>query len=179
MDTELTRDALFIAAWFGLMAMVWFGWAQEDPPTSWRLWLSLGAVVGTLVAIGFGVGVATHWDSPTALEGRYGWFGALVAAELVVAGLGNLVLARRGQTRWMAWWVALTVAVHFVPLGWLMQSWLIGAFGLAQGMSLLLLVPRLGAGTRPTSATVGPVMGGSLLLAALVSGAVILSHVLE
>lgn len=27
----LVRDSLYTIAWFGLMAMVWFGWAQEAP----------------------------------------------------------------------------------------------------------------------------------------------------
>ncbi len=175
MDAEATRDALFTAGWFGLMTMVWLGWAQEDPPKAWRVWLGVGSVAGTLLAIGFGVAVASRWDSPSALEGRYGWFGALVAVEVVAAGLGCLMLARRGQNRWMAWWVAVVVAAHFLPLGWLLRSGLVAAVGVVQVAALLLLVPRLRAGTRPTSATVGPVMGGALLLAAVVSGVVALS----
>jgi hypothetical protein len=170
MDAEFTRDALFTAGWFGLMTMVWLGWAQEDPPKAWRFWLGAGSVAGTLVAVGFGVAVATHWDAPTALEGRYGWFGLLVAVQVVAAGLGCLVLARRGRSRWMAWWVALVVAVHFLPLAWLLRFGLVGVVGVAEAAALLLLVPHLRGSTRPTSATVGPVMGCSLLIAALACG---------
>ncbi len=175
MDAEFARDALFTAAWFGLMTTVWLGWAQEDPPRPWRIWLGIGSGAGALVAVGFGVAVASHWDAPTALSDRYGWFGVLVAAQVVAAGLGSLLLARRGRARWMAWWVALVVAVHFVPLGWLLDFGLVGALGIMEATALLLLVPRLRASTRPTSAPVGAVMGCSLLLGSMISGAVGLS----
>ena len=101
--------------------------------------------------------------------------GLLVAVEVAAAGLGCLVLARRGQDRWTAWWVAVVVAVHLVPLGWLLRSVPVAAVGVVQIAALLLLVPRLRTSTRPTSATVGPVMGGSLLCAALVSGVLALT----
>jgi hypothetical protein len=168
MLTEFVRDHYFTTAWFGLMAMVWFGWAQEDPPKRWRAWLGAGSVLGILFAVGFGVLTALNWDEPTALEGRYPWFGVLVAAEVVAAGAGCFVLARRGAARWMAWWVAIVVAAHFLPLALLLEDVGIAVAGLVQLVALGAVVPRLRAGDATSSRLAGPVMGVILLVSAAI-----------
>lgn len=43
MLTDFVRDHAFTIAWFGLMTMVWLGWAQEDPPERLRLPLGVGS----------------------------------------------------------------------------------------------------------------------------------------
>jgi hypothetical protein len=166
MLTDFLRDQYFTVAWFGLMAFVWFGWSQEDPPKRWRAWLGAGSVLGLGFAAGFGVLTATHWDQPTALDGRYPWFGVLVAAEVVAAGVGCLVLARRGAPRWMAWWVAVVVAAHFLPLALLLEDAGIAVAGVVQLVALGVVVPRLRAADTPTSRVAGPIMGVILLLGA-------------
>lgn len=170
MFTDLMRDALFTSAWFGLMAVVWLGWAQEDPPSRWRPWLGAGSVLGLALAGGFGYLVSRHWSEPTALEGRYAWFGVLTAVELIAAGVGCWLLYRRGQQRWFAWWVALVVAVHFAPLGLLLDdaSLIVVAVGLS--VILLGLLPRLRRITGTTSALVGATMGVVLLLLSVAAG---------
>lgn len=168
MLTEFVRDHYFTTAWFGLMAMVWFGWAQEDPPKRWRAWLGVGSVLGIGLAVGFGVLTAVHWGEPTALEGRYPWFGVLVGAEVVAAGAGCLVLARRGESRWMAWWVAVVVAAHFLPLALLLEDAGVAVAGVVQLVALGSVVPRLRATDTTTSRVAGPVMGVILLVSAAV-----------
>jgi hypothetical protein len=74
----------------------------------------------------------------------------------------------------MAWWVALVVAVHFIPLGLLLEDWTVVAFGLLQGAGLWWLLHRLRAGEGPTSGVVGPFMGFSLLGYACLSAVVYL-----
>ncbi|MFC4855556.1 hypothetical protein [Actinophytocola glycyrrhizae] len=172
MLTEFVRDHYFTTAWFGLMAFVWFGWSQEDPPKRWRPWLGAGSVLGIGFAVWFGVLTATNWDQPSALAGRYGWFGVLVAAEVVVAGLGCLLLARRGASRWLAWWVAVVVAAHFLPLAVLLADAGVGVAGVVQLAALGAAVPRLRATDTTTSRVAGPVMGTVLLVSA-VTGAVL------
>jgi hypothetical protein len=171
MLTEFVRDQCFTAAWFGLMAFVWFGWAQEDPPRSWRVWLGAGSVLGIGFAVTFGVLTAVNWDRPTALEGDYAWFGALVAAEVIAAGTGCLVLARRGAPRWMAWWVAVVVAVHFLPLALLLNDLGVAVVGVVQLIALGVVVSRLRDTDGPSSRLAGPIMGASLLTSAMISAA--------
>ncbi|MEV0618290.1 hypothetical protein AB0I81_33540 [Nonomuraea sp. NPDC050404] len=172
MLTEFVRDQLFTTAWFGLMAFVWFGWAQEDPPRHWRIWLGAGSGLGVVLAVAFGVLTAMNWDQPTALEGRYAWFGVLVAAEVVVAGAGCLVLARRGASGWMAWWVAVVVAAHFLPLALLLNDLGVAVVGVVQLVVLALVVPRLRGTRAPSSRTAGPIMGATLLLSAAISAVI-------
>lgn len=177
MLTELARDHAFTTAWFGLMAFVWFGWGQEDPPPPWRWRLGLGSGVGLVVASVFGYAVFTRWDDGSALEGRYPWFGVLVALEVVLAGIGCLYLARRRASRWMAWWVAVVVALHFIPLAFFLEDASLALLGVLQGVGLALLVPRLRAAEHPTSRLVGPWMGATLVAFALVSMVVFLTRV--
>ncbi|HEX6360578.1 hypothetical protein [Actinophytocola sp.] len=169
MLTDFLRDQVFTTAWFGLMAFVWFGWSQEDPPKRWRVWLGLGSVLGLGFAAAFGVLTATNWDEPTALEGKYVWFGVLVAAEVVAAGVGCLVLARRGASRWMAWWVAVVVAAHFPPLALFLDDIGVALVGVVQLVALGMVARRLRGDTVTSSRLAGPVMGATLLLSAAIS----------
>ena len=177
MLTEFARDHAFTIAWFGLMAFVWFGWGQEDPPAAWRWKLGVGSGLGAVLAGLFGFAVATRWDEGSAMEGQYALFGVLVVAEVLLAGLGCLLLWRRQRTRWMAWWVALIVAVHFIPLAFILRDWSLIALGLVQAVCLLALRPRLGRADGPSSRLVGPVMGVSLLLFGLASLVIFLVRV--
>lgn len=169
MVTDFARDQAFSIAWFGLMTLVWLGWAYEDPPDSWRWRLRLGSVVGVALAGLFGLAVVLRWSEASALDGQYHWFGMIVTAEVAVAGVGCFLLVRRGQIRWMAWWVAVVVATHFVPLAIFLNDVSIAAVGLLQGIGLAWLVPRLRGTDIPTSRYAGPVMGLVLLGFALVS----------
>lgn len=173
MLSEFVRDQTFTVAWFGLMVVVWLGWAQEDPPAAWRKWLGLGSVVGIALAAGFGVLTARHWAGETALADRYHWFGVLVAVEVAAAGAGCAVLARRGADRWMAWWVALVVGAHFLPLAFLLDDASIGVFGLLQCAGLVLLGRFLRRSDVTASRYVGPLMGASLLAYAVVSAGLV------
>lgn len=169
MLTDFARDHAFTIAWFGLMTMVWMGWGQEDPPRRWRWWLGGGSVLGVVLLGLFGYGVVLRWGDGTALDGRYPWFGVLVVLQVLVAGIGCLLLWRKRQSRWMAWWVALIVALHFIPLACLLDDWSLTALGLVQVGCLIVLVRRLKAIGGPTSRLVGPVMGVTLLVFAMVS----------
>lgn len=169
MLTEFARDHAFTIAWFGLMAMVWFGWGQEDPPRRWRWRLGVGSVLGVILAGLFGYGVFVRWGEGSALDGRYEWFGLLVLLEVVLAGAGCLILWKRQQIRWTAWWVALVVALHFLPLALLLGDWSLTVLGVAQAVCLIVLTPRLRAADGTTSRLVGPVMGVTLLVFAMVS----------
>jgi predicted outer membrane lipoprotein len=172
MISEFARDGLFTAAWFGLMTVVWLGWAQEDPPKRWRLPLGIGSILGLILAIGFGVLTALNWSAPSALQGRQQWFGILVGAEFAAAGIGCGLLGLRKANRWMAWWVAVIVALHFIPLAFILIDPSIAVFGVIQLVLVIIVGVRLRGSTFPSSRLVGPVMGASLLLYGLASGVV-------
>ncbi|MEV5890176.1 hypothetical protein [Nonomuraea fuscirosea] len=175
MLTEFLRDQFFTTAWFGLMAFVWFGWSQESPDRRWRVWLGAGSVLGIGIAVAFGVLTAANWDQPTALDGKYAWFGVLVAAEVVAAGAGCLLLSRRGASRWMAWWVALVVAAHFLPLALLLNDLGVAVVGLVQLAALGLVARPLRATSTPSSRSAGPIMGATLLLSAAIGALIAVS----
>lgn len=49
------------------------------------------------------------------------WFGIIFAAEGLLIGIGSGILAGLNQTDWIAPWVAVVVALHFFPLGYLLR----------------------------------------------------------
>jgi len=68
MTTEFVRDAAATAAIFGFFGAVWFGWAQEHPPKSWRPWLLTGSVVSLLTMLAGGLLVWRHWSDGSAFD---------------------------------------------------------------------------------------------------------------
>lgn len=174
MFTDFLRDQAFAIAWLGLMASAWFGWSQEDPKPSLRAWLGAGSVLGMLTAGAFGVLVWRNWATETALEGKYWVFGALVLLDIVLIGGGCLWLAKRGMVRWYGWWIAACVALHFIPLAWVLEDWSYSLLAVIQVAGLAWLFPRLKSGTSPTSRWACPWVGATLLVYALVSGSIFL-----
>lgn len=164
MLTDFLRDQIFNVMWLALMSTIWFGWSQEDPPRRLRVWLIIGSVVGLLLALTFGFLVYRNWSAPSALEGRYHLFGILVGVEFGAAGIGCGILAALRRQRWMAWWVALVVALHFLPLATLVQDVSVAALGVLQTIALVGLLPVIRRRPdQPSSRLAGPVMGFSLL----------------
>ena len=175
----LARDSMFTTAWFGLMSLVWFGWAQEAPPEPLRIPLIIGSVIGLAVTVGFGVITAMNWSGPTALEGRYTWFGIVVGAEFALAGAGAAALAMTGHQRWVAWWVALVVAVHLLTLAWIFHGPSLVILGSVQLVALAAGAVVTRGGSYPSSRWVGPIMGGTFLLYALVNGSLVVRHLAD
>lgn len=174
MLTEFLRDQVFAIAWLGLMAGGWFGYAQEDPDKRYRGWWGAGSVLGLLVAGAFGLLVWRNWNTATALEGRYWVFGVVVLLEVVAIGGGCLVLARRRRQRWFGWWIALCVALHFVPVAWVFDDPSYYALAAVQVIGLLVMRPALARGTYATSRWACPWIAGTFLLYACISGIVFL-----
>lgn len=174
MLTDFLRDQAFAIAWLALMAAGWFGWAQEDPQPRLRGLLGAGSVVGVLVSVTFGIVVWRNWSTPTMLTGYYWVFGLVVLAEAVVIGAGCFVLARRRQSRWFAWWIALCVALHFIPLAWVFADWSYFVLAGVQVAGLLMMVPTLRRGTYSTSRWACPWIAATFLLYAVLSGLLLL-----
>lgn len=169
MFTEFLRDQAFAIAWLALMAAAWFGWAQEDPKPRLRPVLGVGSVLSFLVSITFGLLVWRNWATATALEGRYWVFGVVVLAEVVGIAVGCLVLARRQQARWYGWWIGLCVALHFIPLAWVLSDWSYLLLTTLQVAGLLVMLPTLRRTEYATSRWACPWLGGTFLLYAVAS----------
>jgi hypothetical protein len=117
MTTEFVRDAAATAAIFGFFGSMWFGWAQEHPPKSWRPWLFTGSVVSLATMLAGGFLVWWHWGDGTAFdEDTSKTFGVVVGIEVVLAGVGAAVLAARGRRDVIPVWIGLVVGVHLFPL---------------------------------------------------------------
>lgn len=175
MLTDFVRDQAFCIAWFALMGSVWFGWGQEDPVRGWRWWLAAGSIFSLILSAPFIYFLIGNWGIGGALDENYLWFGILVGAETGIIALGCFLLWWRRQARWIAWWIALTVGLHFIPMAPLLQDWSLAALGAAQTLILLLLIPRMRGEQWPTSRLVGPAMGATFLLFALVSAGLFLT----
>lgn len=173
MTTEYLRDALFTAAWFGMMGMAWFGWAQEKPPPRWPARLGAASGVGMLLAVAFGILTGLHWDAPTALAGRFGTFGVVVGVEVALCLAGALTLMWAVRRRdLVATWIGLVVGIHFVPLAFLLDDpsyHLLAALMTAGTLAATWYAKRH---TITVSAAVGVVNGALLLVFALRSGVV-------
>lgn len=106
-------------------AMVWFGWAGEDPPTSWVPYLSAGSVVSVLLLLALVallVRRRTTTGSPMADPRVRRGYQVTVTLEVVLIAVGNLLLAALGYPAYFAAWTLFVVGVHFVPLGRLFRA---------------------------------------------------------
>ncbi|MBM6399461.1 hypothetical protein [Phycicoccus sonneratiae] len=121
LDDTFARDLVMIGAVFGAATFAWAGWAQEGPPPAggWRVVLGVLSVAGLALAGWSGVLAARNWDAATAIApGGRGFTLYLVVfwAEVLVAVVAGMLLARAGRSDLLAPLVMLVVGVHFVAL---------------------------------------------------------------
>jgi hypothetical protein len=155
---------------FGFFGMAWFGWAQEQPPKSWRPWLITGSVLSALMTIAGGLLAWRHWSDGTAFEEDTATaFGIVVGIEFALAGAGAVLLAVRGRKELIPVWIALVVGVHFFPVAWILEYPLIHLVGFLTTVAALAAVPWARSRSLPVSLTNGVGVGVALLLGALVS----------
>lgn len=112
------RDYTMYAAILGMFSFCWFGWAQERPRASWRMWIGLASGVAFLVCL---VGVylsIRNWDEPSALSETkaYAAYLITVVIEFCLAGAGAFFLLRRKKGDYVAPWITFIVGIHFIAL---------------------------------------------------------------
>lgn len=165
MDPNLTRDLTMTAAIFGLFAFVWFGWAQENPPSAARVPLGVGSGVGGLLAIGFGLLSGFSWDAPSALDPSspsFRTYLVIVGIEVVLAAAGGIGL---GFSKWKSLvpvWVLLVVGVHFFALSPVFAMPALNALGALLLVAVVITLVAARAGKQPSF--VAGALAGSILL---------------
>lgn len=119
------RGEVIGAAVLAFAGIAWFGWAQEDPPSSWVPGLVAGSVISALLLVALVVLLVrrrTTGGSPMAdprVRRRY-WVTVMI--EVVLIAAGNLLLAAVGHPEYDAAWTLFVVGVHFVPLARIFES---------------------------------------------------------
>lgn len=170
MSAEFARDAAVTAATFGFFGAGWFGWAQDDPPPSWRGWLTGGSIVSMLTAIAGGVLAWQYWSDGSAIDATTApTFGIIVGVEFSIAAIGAALLAKFRKSDLIPAWIALVVGVHFAPLAPLLQYPLLVVVAALVSVGALAAIPIARSGSLAVSAVTGIVVGPVLLAVALFS----------
>lgn len=113
------------AAVLAFAGIAWFGWAQDDPPTSWVPFLVAGSVICALLLIALVVVLVrgrTTTGSPMADPRVRRGYWMTVGIEVVLIVAGNLILAAVGHSEYDAAWTLFVVGIHFVPLARIFHS---------------------------------------------------------
>lgn len=170
MLSDHLRDAAMTAVIFGFFATSWYGWAQENPPPSWRRPLLAGTVVAGLTAAA-GLALAlSHWSDGTVFDDETGRnFGIVVGIEFAAAAIGAGVLAALKRPQWMPVWIAFVVGVHLFPVAVILDYPAIHVVAALVTVVSLVAIPASRARSLTPSAVVGAGSGASLTLGALFS----------
>jgi hypothetical protein len=161
------RDVVMTGAIFALAASVWFGWAFERPPRSWRPWLIAGLVPAYAMLIACVVLAVVHWNDGTVFDAATSKrFGIIVGIEVLACGVGAAILGARRRGELIPVWIALVVAVHFFPLAAIIDYSWIHVVGALTTIVALTAVPVARRHSLPISAVNGVGMGLALLIGA-------------
>ncbi|KOY16572.1 hypothetical protein [Paenibacillus xylanivorans] len=170
---EYVRDYAMYASVFGLFSFIWFGWAQERPRPSWRLYIGIASCIALLVCL-MGVYLSvTNWNAPSALMEASAFRDYLISfyAEFVLAGAGAFVLIRLKRKDYIAPWIAFIVGIHFISLKSVFDDpslWILAALLVAVVIVSIFLSPKLQvANSAITGIGAGTVLFGFALLGLL------------
>ena len=153
---------------FGFFAAGWYGWAQDDPPPTWRKPLIAGSILGMVVAVAGGILAWRNWSTGSVFDADTSpIFGLIVGVEVLLAVGGSFLLSRRGRRELVAPWVALVVGLHFFPMAPLLGYPLFYVVAVLVTVAALVSVP-VARSHDITVSTVTGAMCGTILLAAAV-----------
>ncbi|WP_131747005.1 hypothetical protein [Frankia sp. Cppng1_Ct_nod] len=113
-----------VALILAFFACMWFGWAQEMPPSSWRQPLLAGAIVSLIILLLGALAVWQLWSSGSVFgtpeaSRRYGF---IVRVETVITAVGSAAIFFSGRSDYLAPWICLVVGVHMWPVASVLHS---------------------------------------------------------
>jgi hypothetical protein len=118
------RDGGITALVEGFFGAAWFGWGQATAPGWLSPWLTVGSIIGLVVAVAGAVVGFTSPSSTAAVntpeQGRR--YGIIVGIEFGLAFLGAALLGLLKQPDYIPVWICLVVGVHFVPLAGVLRD---------------------------------------------------------
>lgn len=161
-ERDLAANALVLGAAGG----AWFGWAQEGPPAGWVVPLTVGGLVGIVVAMVAAVLAWRRRHGDTVMSDPRGrrTYGRVVGGEVAAILIGVVLLRISGQYDYLAAWVLFVVGVHFVPLGRLFRIRSLQAAGVIVAVVSLVAVLIGRSGAALPSAVAGA--GGGIVMVA-------------
>lgn len=159
------RDYAMYAVIFGVFGFSWFGWAQESPPESWRIFLGIASSVSFIVACIGGFIAVKHWGAASALNAdkkSYIRFRNIVIPEILFCFVGAMLLMALNMTEYIAPYIALIVGIHFIPLVGLFKDksiLLLALLVILSSITSVLIANQAGL----TSTTIATILTGSWL----------------
>lgn len=160
------QDYATMTAFFGFFSMAWFGWSQENPPSTWRKYIGILTGLGLVLFLG-GIYLSyTYWaagsalDKPAAMDNYF----LFLILEFAIAGIGAILLFRKELKNYIAPWVCFIVGVHFFALRYVFDDFSLHILGL-----LLVLVSiaaiYIAKNSKLTMSTITGILTGTILLA--------------
>ncbi|MFD0715321.1 hypothetical protein [Paenibacillus sp. GCM10027626] len=145
---DYIRDYAMYASIFGMFSFCWFGWAQENPRPSWRIYLGIASGVALLLCLTGVYLSVTNWHAASALSETTAFSTYLITVyiEFAIAGIGAFVLMRRKLKNYVAPWIAFIVGIHFIGLKSVFDDsslYILAALLVAVSILSLYISPRL------------------------------------
>ncbi|GGD79286.1 hypothetical protein [Paenibacillus nasutitermitis] len=149
---DYIRDYTMYAAIFGMFSFSWFGWAQEKPKASWRIYIGIASGIALLVCL-LGVYLSiNNWNEPSALSDKTSFTAYLITVfiEFFVAGTGAFLFIRKKQKEYVAPWIAFIVGIHFISLVSVFDDpglYVLAALLVAVSILAVIVAPKLRVAT--------------------------------
>lgn len=146
---DYIRDYAMYAAIFGMFSLSWFGWAQERPRQSWRLYLGIASGAALLLCL-LGVYLSIkNWGEASALneDRTFRVYLITVYLEFIIAGIGAFLLIRKKLSDFVAPYIALIVGIHFIGLAPVFEDaglYVLAALLTAVSIAAVFVAPKLG-----------------------------------
>ncbi|MCR8656156.1 hypothetical protein [Paenibacillus endoradicis] len=145
---DYIRDYTMYAAIFGMFSFCWFGWAQERPKASWRIYIGIASGIALLVCL-LGVYLSIkHWNELSVLSNNSSFTMYLITVyiEFIVAGVGAFLLIRKKAKDYIAPWIAFVVGIHFIGLVTVFNDpslYVLAALLVAVSILAVIVAPKL------------------------------------